>query len=105
MVPDFWREGKDFFFGRHINMGDLVVVKRADGTMRFAQVSGGAGGTTATNLRAWSAVPDSDLCADSWRVAAAGCVSSSSAVPQSTGVADRNASIIINGPGAPGKLP
>jgi hypothetical protein len=42
-VPPAWEVGKDYVRGGTVRVGDLVVVARSDGTLRFGEVLASAG--------------------------------------------------------------
>eukprot|EP00282_Hemiselmis_andersenii_P042489 CAMPEP_0172060996 /NCGR_PEP_ID=MMETSP1043-20130122/8254_1 /TAXON_ID=464988 /ORGANISM="Hemiselmis andersenii, Strain CCMP441" /LENGTH=267 /DNA_ID=CAMNT_0012720783 /DNA_START=166 /DNA_END=965 /DNA_ORIENTATION=+ len=43
-IPAGWREGTDFARASGLRVGDVVIVSRSDGSLRFAEVLGSAGG-------------------------------------------------------------
>jgi hypothetical protein len=42
-IPAGWQEGKDFIKGQKLAAGDLVVIQRSDGSLKFGEVTGTAG--------------------------------------------------------------
>jgi hypothetical protein len=42
-IPGNWQEGTDYQRGGSISVGDLVIIKRSDGSLKFGQAIGRAG--------------------------------------------------------------
>ncbi len=42
-IPAGWQEGKDFIKGQKLAAGDLVVIQRSDGSLKYGEVTGTTG--------------------------------------------------------------